>query len=157
MIISIDIEDMQEIANMLELAREKINDSVCAVSSIVEHNNWNCKERDMINDKILTVKNEQRTTQEKFDVFADKIRISAMQFSEIDAKTLTAFRDLDSVFSRLLSVPTASASGTSCAQLDQTVKSVKAITVSDGLSSYSLGGIDAPIRMCEFDNIKFDN
>lgn len=156
MIISIDIDEMQEISNTLQLAKEKIDESANIVSRIVEHNNWNCRERDTINQRIYSIKSQQKNMQEKFGTFAEKIKISAAQFSEIDTKTLTAFRDLDALFSQILSVSTATASNNNrTTQFGETISNIKKINVNDGFSSYAIGGICDPIRVCKFSSILF--
>lgn len=156
MIISVDIDEMAEISNTLQFAKEKIDESANIVSHIVEHNNWNCRERDTINQKIYSIKSQQKNMQEKFEIFAEKIKISATQFSEIDSKTLTAFRNLDALFSQILSIPAVSTSNdTRAVIIGETINNIKNINVNDGFSSYAIGGICDPIRVCKFSSILF--
>lgn len=154
MAISIDTEEMQVIATLLTAIKEKIDDSANIVSHIAEHNDWQCKERFAISERIAKNKREQKKVQEKITLFSEKVTIAASQFSTIDAKTLTAFRDLNSLFSKLLSVSSSVVKGNSVeSQFGKLMSSANNAEVTDPLSSYALGGIGEPIRVCRFDDI----
>ena len=94
--IKVDTLLMQQMASGSLRAQEYLNQAADAANAITIHDDWNCKERDIINDNVLNIKKFDSKICEKMNYFAEKVNELATQFEEFDKMLSSQFSSFDS-------------------------------------------------------------
>ena len=160
MIISVDTEKMNTMATMAQNINTNIDDAVVALVPVVEHNDWNCKERDQINEGIVAVKNYVRGLQETIDAFSSQVRQIAMLFDAFEAGIPNKYQHLDALLGSAFSVecPVQSNNVTPGGVTSEVVDAMSSgIRVDGGLENNALGNLSNPIQLCNFSDVDFSN
>lgn len=112
MIIDINPQTITEIAQTITNAYAEVEEAATILRSITEHNDWNCKERDTINDYTLSNAGEVLKISEKAGNFSNAMKIVAENF-RTDEKTIAdLFAGVESTLASLLAIePVAGGSG----------------------------------------------
>ncbi len=158
MIISVDTRKMDTIVAAASGVSTEIDACVSTLLPVVEHNDWNCKERDGINDGITAVKNKVRQLQENVTVFADMVKKTAAMFDAFELSVPNKYQQLDlmlgAVFAESCAAPsTVSHVGAAGTEIADSI--AKDFRVVGGLENNAIGSLTAPIALCEFDSVDF--
>ena len=81
MIIDVNPQTITGIAQTIANAYGEVEEAVRILTSITEHNNWNCKERDAINDYTRSNAQEILKISEKSGNFANVMKTVAENFT----------------------------------------------------------------------------
>lgn len=165
MIISVDTGVLQEMAQLSIAGTDEIDRAVEIQSKVYIHDDWNCVERDAINDALIRIKEMQIRLAEIIRDFSSALCKASSDFSEAEAALPKSFSVVDQVAAEGLSVisdPTVHNDYNNSGIIDHSVIGDLASDISesavidDRLSSYTLTGINDPVRICDFDSIDFD-
>ena len=81
MIIDVNPQTITGIAQTIANAYGEVEEAARILTSITEHNNWNCKERDAINDYTRSNAQEILKISEKSGNFANVMKMVAENFT----------------------------------------------------------------------------
>lgn len=156
MLIKLDTEIMYEMAANAKTASGYVEDSSAIAYRIVPHNDWNCQERDYINEGIMIIRKHQAQIAEKFAEFSGALSQVAAAFLAAEAALPNLFNEVDACVGEILSVGTASAAtaGTQTQELFQMFKA--ASVVGDGLENFTAATVDAPAPIANFSDIHLE-
>ena len=110
MVISVNTEKMNELSNLAVSISAELSDACVCLSPITEHNDWNCAERDGINEAILTEKKSAGDLMSFAETFASAVTKAATAFIDLEKKNPQALMELQSILSETCSVYTPSSS-----------------------------------------------
>ena len=74
------------------------------MTSITEHNNWNCKERDAINDYTRSNAQEILKISEKSGNFANVMKVVAENFTTDEKNISEMFTSVESIIASMLTI-----------------------------------------------------
>lgn len=94
--INIDTSVMQQMANGSIRATSFMADAMKSADTVTIHDDWNCSERDLINESILKVKKNNSIINENMQSFSAQVNDIASKFEELDRSLLNSFSSFDS-------------------------------------------------------------
>ena len=92
--ISIDSDVLRGLATAANATVSEISAGVEKLNAVTTHDDWNCAERDQINEQITAAKKKINTLSINTQTFLDLIRQSANRFDEVDSNTTKAFQSV---------------------------------------------------------------
>ena len=104
MIIDVNPQTITEIAQTIANAYGEVEEAARILTSITEHNNWNCKERDAINDYTQSNAREILKISEKSGNFANVMKMVAENFTTDEKKISEMFTSVESMIGSILSI-----------------------------------------------------
>lgn len=156
MIISVDTEVMLNMASLASSSYTEVEQCSALADTITTHNGWNCKERDLINEKILDTKKRVHQLFENIETFSKALNSAAARFQDTENEYIRLIQNLDCTIGGALSaVPV-------CATVSPTMADVasylsESTNAAHGIESYSVGNLADSIQLCEFSDIDFQN
>lgn len=96
---------MNDIAEISTEISSLLNDAYGILSPITEHDDWNCRERDTINERILDVKRAGKSLSETAVSLSSAFRNIAEIFTEMENSTPFDLSDAVAGFGSALSEP----------------------------------------------------
>ena len=161
--ISIDTAIMRDLVAASSIANNAITDAMEVLNRISTHNDWECKEKDAINEYTNTNKNRIRQLQENSYAFLNAITDATSEFEETEISILDMFSSVESIISSILSITGASvgADGGLSQSFSPNFSNIIAdvfrdITRMEGydpLSAFVSNNVTAPIAVCNFSDI----
>ncbi len=103
MIISIDTEAMVSLANLAEAVNTELSSAFSCLLPVTEHHDWNCKERDTVNEAVTSVRTSALKLKETAADFSAAVQAAANDFNEYERKTPAALQKLSGNISAALS------------------------------------------------------
>lgn len=156
MIISIDTEKMNTMASLAQNVRAEIDDCVTSLIPVVEHNDWNCKERDLINDGIIGVKKNAVILQEALDSFSSLMKQVASLFDAFEASLPNKYQQIDAFLGSTFAIPCVESTvATGSTTTEVTSAIAEGMRTSGGLENNALGNLTNPIQVCNFDDLDY--
>ena len=156
--ISIDTSIMQQMANIALRARTAMEDAVKSANTVTEHNDWNCKERDAINESVVNVKKNNNIVNENLSLFSSKINELAEKFNEFDASLKSDFSEFDESVGNMLAIENTNiATNTTAATInitDITQTNNISLTNTPYWQNYHLQNLTKPISVVNFEDAK---
>ena len=104
MIIDVNPQTITEIAQTIANAYGEVEEAARILTSITEHNNWNCKERDAINDYTQSNAREILKISEKSGNFANVMKMVAENFTTDEKNISEMFTSVESMIGSILSI-----------------------------------------------------
>lgn len=104
MIIDVNPQVVTGIAQTIANACSEVEEAVKILTSITEHNNWNCKERDAINDYTRSNSQEILKISEKSGNFANVMKMVAENFTADEKNLSEMFTSVESIIASMLSI-----------------------------------------------------
>ncbi len=153
MIISIDTEVMNKMAVLANSANEEMERNSALMAAIVEHSDWCCAERNIINENISKVKFETRKLQELISDFAGTVSSVAKQFDDEEKAIPGKYEYLDVLFGKTYT-STVSEDRDS-AVMTEYVTQEKTFDFASTLESYEYANVTEPIQMVKFKDVDF--
>lgn len=165
MIISIDTEMMNTMAGLAQQASEEQDASVVSLIPVVEHYDWNCKERDEINERIISIKKGNQKLSETLQEFAQAIRNVANRFDEEENAIPGRYQYIDTLLGQASAGETPSADGGTVGATFSKIVQDREFPMLDGkrkylldskLENYEIGNVTEPIILEPMDlDMKF--
>lgn len=94
-LIDIETEELRRQAGTLEQANTSIDDAVAKLTAITQHYDWNCPERDIINEYIEENAAQVKRIQDKSANFLTAIRQTTDEFAAQEEQISTMFERLE--------------------------------------------------------------
>lgn len=104
--ISLDTELMKTLVEGCVTANNNIDDAVAALTGIVSHNDWGCKEKTKIDEYTNTNKNKVLHLQESSDNFLKVLRQVTIDFEEAEKSVIDSAGGLDSSIGSAIAIGT---------------------------------------------------
>lgn len=104
MIIDVNPQTITEIAQTISNAYGEVERASTLLRSITEHSNWNCRERDTINDYTRSNAQEILRISEKSENFANVMKSLAENFTTDEKNISEMFTSIESVIAALLAI-----------------------------------------------------
>ena len=95
--IKVDTTIMHQMASTSLRAQLLIEEAIKNAKSVASHNDWNCKERDSIDDAILLIQKKNELMGENMESFSRKLNEIAEQFEQFDREVVSQFAVFDSM------------------------------------------------------------
>lgn len=151
MIISIDTELLNQIASLALAANTEIEDGSARLKMVVEHNDWNCKERDQINENILGIKTAQSKLTELIVEYSNAMNRIASTFSDAENSLPNEFQHIDVMIGSALSLTGSSSGGG-----EVTTAAISSIAdstvINSNVQSYEMANLNNEISICDFES-----
>ena len=106
MIVSIDTQTVSEISQDSINVSAEVTAAFECLAPVVEHNDWNCRERDTINEMITTIKQFSQELKENAETFSSSLQQTASSFNELENKTPVAMQGFHAAIADNLSIKT---------------------------------------------------
>lgn len=153
--IEIVTETMSQMAVSSRTACDEMESAVSRLNQVQQHDDWKCKERDLINEGIEAIKKHQKTLQTMMEEFAVSVETVAAAFKEQEERLANSAQTLEEMLSRALSVSTERVStvGTAASSAAEYVSA--STLVSGGLENSALGNLASSACICDFDTVDF--
>lgn len=150
MIISIDTDVLSEVAALARSINEEINQISEIMKKVTVHDDWNCKERDSINDAITNNRKAQTDLQEMSENFSASITSISEQFLEAERSLPSRFQHLDSMIGHAAAICGSLKNSGSVS--DDVVREIRAdIKLPDSMGCYELESLTDNINICRFE------
>ena len=151
MIISIDTEVLSSVAALARSINEEIDHISEIMNRVTVHDDWNCKERDIINDSITNNRKSQTELQEMSEQFAVSITRIAEQFLEAEKSLPNKFQHIDSLIGSALSLGNGlnRTDGNVSADAIRTLTSD--IVLTESMQCYEIDSFTDNINICSFE------
>ena len=104
MIIDVNPQTITEIAQTIANAYGEVEEAARILTSITEHNNWSCKERDAINEYTHSNAREILQISEKSGNFANVMKSVAENFTTDEKNISEMFTSVESMIGSILSI-----------------------------------------------------
>ena len=104
--ISIDTEILKQLVNVARATNEDITGAVDILNCVITHNNWNCKERSIINEYTVKNKTQIKKLKEVSDGFLNAILCISDEFANTEKSIPEMFSSVDAVIGQIISIPT---------------------------------------------------
>ena len=156
MLIKLDTGIMYEMAACTKTACQYVEESSQFAYRIVPHNDWNCQERDYINEGIEIIRKHQAKISEKISQFSNAISQVATTFLEAEAALPNLFNEVDACVGEMLSLTGVQTveNGSQTQQLLDQIKDAPMAT--DSIQSLAIAMVDSPLEVCDFSNIDLE-
>ena len=150
MIISIDTEVLSSVASLARSINEEISQISEIMKRVTTHDDWNCKERDSINDAITNNRNAQVNLQEISEDFARSLTSISEQFLEAERSLPSKFQHIDSLIGQAASINGNLNSNKNVS--DGFVRVIcDDIKLTNSMECYELESMTDNINICKFD------
>lgn len=103
-IVDIDTEELKQAAAIARRANEAITAAMNLLNRIVVHNDWECAERDAINDNTIRNKNDARYIQQCAEQFYRNVEMSADLFRQAEQELRQSFETVEGPLGTFLSL-----------------------------------------------------
>lgn len=152
--IIIDTSLMQQMANIALRAATSMEEAMKSAEAVTEHNDWNCVERDFINENILKIKKNNHKINENMALFSSKINELAEKFNDFDHSLMAKFSNFDSSIGNMMRIEDAKKIFRKTGYIPENFNS-KYLQVVGGDGSqnwrnFNFSSIDKPISVVDF-------
>lgn len=154
--ISIDSDVLRSLTSAANATVSEISAGVEKLQAVTTHDDWNCAERDRINDLITAAKKKIHTLSINTQTYLDLIRQSANRFDEADSNTTKAFQSVQDSLSDFFSIKSPVvylASGTASTQMHDTL--YDSVQIHDFQTANIINNINTPIKVCNYADLDF--
>lgn len=150
MIISINTDTINQMAAAVNSANQELENCAAVLSTVMEHNDWNCLERDAINESIRTLKAKAAKLEEDMGRFAGAMRQAAQDFNDLEQSLPAQFQHMDTVLAQLNGIPSGGTAGVNSVTAGVAQTAAAEVTTVSRLESYSVGSLSEDIQVCRF-------
>ncbi len=155
MIIKIDIEILSQIAAKVNLANQLIEKCEVQLKSITEHNEWNCKERDFINEVANEIKAKSSYLRQDFNGFVYSVNSAAEHFSDAKSTILQLIRKVDISVGKTWGIESKTTVGVGSGVSSKITSVCNSLKVDNALDNYTVANITNGISICNFNTLNF--
>ncbi len=154
--IIVDTEKIFAMSSLAMQTKDVLESCVKIISSLTEHNDWNCIERDYVNESLLTTKSKVLSLNNNIDYFSGTLKNVASQFESFENAIPNQYQSLENSFADYFAIGSQNITsniGTNSEKIASTIS--KNVHVSGGLENYSLGSLTNDLKVCSFDDVDF--
>lgn len=108
MIISLNTEKMNELANLATHFSSELSQACSCLTPVTTHDDWNCAERDNINEVIHMTKKCAEDLTDCSQSFSSSVIKAADSFTQLETRNPQALMELQSALSKSLAMYTPS-------------------------------------------------
>jgi len=154
MIFSIDTDILLQMSALANESSDKADRSVSLSNIIYEHNDWNCKERRSIFDRISSSKKELLELKEELTVFSQNLTTVSNEFTEMKNKWLSSIGNIDVFVASQVAVPT-KVQTPNDSNINATISKIIKKNKPSSFSNYDACSLTDSIKVCDFKSIDF--
>ena len=149
--INIDTSLMQLMSSKALLAKDAMEEAMKSADSIMVHDDWNCSERDLINESITKIKKNNNTTCANMELYSENIHSIAAQLDEFDKSLLAKFSGVDSSIGRMYQIENAVVTNNAQAIKSEDLQKLS-VRLEDSTywNQYHLKNLNNPISVVSF-------
>lgn len=154
--ISIDSDVLRGLAAKANATVSEISAGIDKLNMVTTHNDWNCVERDSINELITYAKKKTNTLSINTQTFLDLVRQSANRFDEVDSNTTKAFQSVQDLLGDFFSIKSPIVdlgSGEVSTRINDTIYA--STQVHDFQTANVINNMNAPIKVCYYADLDF--
>ena len=100
----IDIDNLYQIADLSNNAEIAINEVSERINELLSHEDWHCKEKDIIDEDISRIKKTSVLIQETFTNFAVAVRTTANRYIEMVNEEKRDLLEIDQQIGKLMAL-----------------------------------------------------
>lgn len=104
--ISVDTEQIKQLASIARTSNDAINDAMNALNQVTTHNDWGCRERTQLNEYIQKNKTKMKQIQEASSNYLRVISDVAGEFETVEREIPNLFESVEGVISQIIGVVT---------------------------------------------------
>ncbi len=152
--VSINTEVMRHMASLSQMIYEEMENCNSVLKLLQDHNDWNCKERDQVCERIEQSKQNGMSLMESCDEIADTFRNISMLLDDLDIRIPDEYSWLDTLMGETVSmgVQTSETNGSSTMRpLCDDIKGQ--ISASDSWTAYGIAMSGKDIQICNYADI----
>ncbi len=150
--------DPELLIKMSEISRGTvgtISSGVSLTNRLVEHNDWNCKERYTIQEHIRQIKTRMRGLEEQITSFSDNLTKASNQYVELEKKWILSMGSVDSAIGNHAAIPTSFPVVNSSSVISNVFKESFSADAPYPLTGYAISRFSQPISVCSFEDMNF--
>ena len=152
--INIDTDVLKQLASAAQLSNQNMIAALQKINTITDHNDWNCKERKTINQRMLSNKSLAQKLSAATEEFTANMNKMVARFDDFKAEAPKAFANLESLLAKKMSIRTPFVAGSINIPLSS-ISADKAVNTTNRLDNYILNNISETIKICNFDSFDF--
>ena len=156
MIFTIDIELLQQMASIAQSANDEMDKCMLYANSITGHDDWTCKEREQIIQKLEQFKKRVQLLQEKLLTFSNNFVFAAQRYNDVQGGWLASMSKIDVAISSQLAIP----SNNRICNNERMSSLMNDISINQNSNSFNLytsGSMSEQIKICNFSDFDFTN
>lgn len=154
--ISIDSDIMRSIADNAASAVQEIHSGQEKLLNVTTHDDWNCRERDQINERVTELKKSVTVLQQTTERYLEIIKRTADRFDVADLNITKSFQGVRDRLGKAFSIPTPNTHELPSKRMKELKDSLTCGTTwMDVHRYYGLCEIDAPLKVCSFSDFDF--
>ena len=158
--IAIDSDVLRSLASVADSAAQEMTSAAEKLNNVTVHDDWNCAERDIINEHIISVKKKTTALQNKTQSFLELIRNTANKFDIADSNINLSFVNLQNTVSDYLSVVSTTESISPNTTLSKVIQLPSFMTdhwteYHDYWTKYLLSNFGSSIKVCKYSDVDF--
>lgn len=150
-IISLDIGEMTAMAASVNAANLELESCMARLAQITEHDDWNCAERDVINENIRRVQQNARRTQENMEQFAGIVRLAAEALDSLACELPADAREVAVGIGSFCAIPSGSAGAVNTVAAAVAQQAANAVRTEGVMANYTAANLMGDIQLCRFD------
>lgn len=150
MTITLDTDLLKSMAASISGAQQDLAGCVAAMGRIVEHQDWCCPERELINEAISRLRQEVRQLEEDLEQFSAAIHGAAGKFDYMEQSIPGLFQEMDLMLGRLSAVSPGGPDSSGGAADVIARRAAAETAAARGLEAYSAASLTEDIRICRF-------
>lgn len=154
--ISIDTDAINSIVPAAENANASLAEGLSSLRLVVEHDDWGCRERDVINERVSEAKNSAEKLVRQTEEYLAGLKKVSMTFNQFEDKMAKTFSKLEATLASALSIKTIPTGGNTCAAAKEVLdKQYNNSYIGDPMMNYEYNNMTDSIKICKFDEVKF--
>lgn len=154
MVFILDPELLYQMSQLSVHSVSEIEKGVSFSKKVVEHNDWNCVERDSISDQVIQIKTKLLSLKEQLELFAAHLSSASQAFSDMKHNWLSSMGAVDVAISSQMSVTALGENNTDASTMGNIIKSVQPSSM-ETLAQYESSSILEPLKICDFSDFSF--
>lgn len=149
MLISINTEVLASVAALARSINEEINEISAIMNRVTTHDDWNCKERDGINEDIVQNRNMQKSIQNMSENFATLLTDIADRFLEAERTLPNKFQRIDAIIGTAISAVN-NMKNTQPISVIPIRATLPNLSLTDSMQCYEVESFTDNINICDF-------
>ena len=103
-VFKIETDSLDAIVSCLNNANVAVYSCVTTLKSVTSHDDWNCKEKDQINQILEDLKSQCSVLENEFDDYSEKVKRESDFYNELVREEIKSGMEVDSDISELMTL-----------------------------------------------------
>ena len=156
MVFTLDPELLYRMAQLSAFTVSEIEKGVSFSKSVVEHNDWNCIERDSISEQVIQIKTKMLVLKEQLELFASHLSSASQTFSDMKNGWLSSMGEVDVAISSQMAINNVGGSNdVATTTMGSILKSLQPNDL-EPIAQFESSSILEPLKVCEFSSFNFE-